>query len=76
MNQISKFRKQGGLSQQTLASKVGWGQSRLANYEVNTRTPSLSDSRRIVSALNELGVDCSLDDVFPPSPNEVKQCTP
>jgi len=66
MNLISKYRKQGGLSQQALASKVGWGQSRLANYEVNTRTPSLDDSRRIVSALNDLGVGCTLDEVFPP----------
>lgn len=66
MNLISMFRKQGGLSQQALAQQIGWGQSRLANYEVNTRTPSLADSRAIISALNALGVACSLDDVFPP----------
>ncbi|MDD9245271.1 helix-turn-helix transcriptional regulator [Enterobacter soli] len=66
MNQISKYRKIGGLSQQALAQQVGWGQSRLANYEVNARTPSLSDSRLIVTALNRLGVVCCLDDVFPP----------
>jgi len=71
MNFISKYRKKGGLSQQALAVQIGWGQSRLANYEVNTRTPSLSDSRLIVSALNELGVQCSLDDVFPPNESEV-----
>lgn len=70
MNLISKYRKKGGLSQQILAQRIGWGQSRLANYEVNTRTPSLADSRSIVAALNSLGVVCCLDDVFPPSEKE------
>lgn len=66
MNLISLYRKQANISQLALAQKVGWNQPRLANYESNLRTPSLADSRKIVGALNSLGVDCSLDQVFPP----------
>ena len=66
MNLISKYRKKASISQVVLARAVGWNQPRLANYESNLRTPSLADSRLIVCALNEFGVKCSLDDVFPP----------
>ncbi|HDT4262249.1 TPA: helix-turn-helix transcriptional regulator [Enterobacter kobei] len=50
MNNIAKQRKEIGVSQAALASAIGWGQSRIANYELNIRTPSLSDCRSIVSA--------------------------
>ncbi|WP_414648243.1 helix-turn-helix transcriptional regulator, partial [Cedecea sp.] len=53
------------ISQQALAREAGWNQPRLANYERSLRVPSLDDSRHIVSALNSLGVSCTLDDVFP-----------
>lgn len=66
MNRISQYRKKANVSQQALAQKIGWIQPRLANYETKVRTPSLADSRRIIEALNQLGVKCSLDDVFPP----------
>lgn len=66
MNLISHYRKQANISQVALAQELGWNQPRLANYESNLRTPSLEDSRLIVAALKSLGVDCSLDDVFPP----------
>lgn len=72
MNLISNYRKQASISQLALAQHIGWNQPRLANYESNLRTPSLEDSRRIVSSLNSLGVRCSLDDVFPPL-SEVKE---
>lgn len=67
MNNIAKQRKEIGVSQAALASAIGWGQSRIANYELNIRTPSLSDCRSIVEGLKKLGCKCSLDDVFPPS---------
>ena len=66
MNLIAQYRKKGNISQLALAQQIGWNQPRLANYESNLRTPSLEDSRRIVAALNALGVFCSLDEVFPP----------
>ncbi|HDJ0689873.1 TPA: transcriptional regulator, partial [Escherichia coli] len=53
-----------------LASAIGWGQSRIANYELNIRTPGLNDCRMIVEGLRKLGCQCSLDDVFPPSSNK------
>lgn len=66
MNNIAEQRKKLGISQAVLASSIGWGQSRIANYELNIRTPSLNDCRAIVEALQKLGANCSLDDVFPP----------
>ncbi|WP_390901478.1 helix-turn-helix transcriptional regulator [Serratia fonticola] len=66
MNNIAVNRKKLGLSQSALASLIGWTTSRLSNYEIEIRTPSLDDSRLIVSALNSLGAEVTLDDIFPP----------
>ncbi|MCV5473564.1 helix-turn-helix transcriptional regulator, partial [Escherichia coli] len=65
MNKIAQQRKKIGVSQAVLASAIGWGQSRIANYELNIRTPGLNDCRMIVEGLRKLGCQCSLDDVFP-----------
>lgn len=67
MNNIAQQRKKIGVSQAVLASAIGWGQSRIANYELNIRTHGLNDCRLIVEGLKKLGCHCSLDDVFPPS---------
>lgn len=70
-NQIRLYREKSGLSQGQLAEACGWGdkaQSRISNYEKETRTPSLDDMRAIVGALRFAGVECSLDDLFPPQP--------
>ncbi|EEW9263261.1 putative regulatory protein [Escherichia coli 541-15] len=67
MNNIAEQRKKIGISQAALASAIGWGQSRIANYELDIRTPGLPESRLIVEGLNRLGCNCSLDDVFPPT---------
>lgn len=66
MNLIAEQRKKVSVSQAELAHKLGWSQSRIANYETLNRTPSLSASRQIIAALNEMGCECSLDEVFPP----------
>lgn len=69
MNSIQKHREQAGVSQEQLGNRCGWGnksQSRISNYETGKRTPSLEDMRLIVSALNNSGVECSIDDLFPP----------
>lgn len=65
MNRIREIREDAEISQAALHRHLGWKQSRLANYESGARTPSLDDSRAIVSALNELGAPCTLGDVFP-----------
>jgi putative transcriptional regulator len=67
MNLIKTVREAAGIKQVTLYSALKWPQSRLSNYENEIRTPSLNDAREIVSALNELGATCTLDDVFPAS---------
>jgi putative transcriptional regulator len=66
MNRIAQTRAKGQLSQVVLADALGWSQGRLSNYESDRRVPSLMDSRAIVAALNCLGIECGLDDVFPP----------
>lgn len=66
MNNISAIRKKTGFTQQQLADLLGWKQSRIGNYEAGVRNPDLSSCRKIVSALNSLGAECSLDSVFPP----------
>lgn len=69
MNRIQEYREKAGLNQEQLGRKCGWSstaQSRISNYEHGKRTPSLDDMRMIVCALNDSGVECSIDDLFPP----------
>jgi putative transcriptional regulator len=65
MNRIRAIREQLGISQTDLYRKLGWKQSRLANYEAGKRMPGLSEAREIVAALNSLSAACTLEDVFP-----------
>lgn len=66
MNNIKKLRESHNISGRDLAASLGWGGSRLRNYENEIRKPGLKESREIVWALNAMGVKCSLDTVFPP----------
>ncbi|WP_044875368.1 helix-turn-helix transcriptional regulator [Pseudomonas sp. LFM046] len=51
-SRIAHYRKVKGLSQQALANECGWeSQSRIGNYERDTREPSFDDLRRIAKAL-------------------------
>lgn len=65
MSALSTTRKIAGVTQQQLADMVGLTQAAIGHYEKLRRTPGLSECRRLVAALNELGVMCSLEDVFP-----------
>lgn len=67
MNEIAKERLALGLTQEQLATLFGWRQSRISNYENGSRKPTLNDCRLIVEKFNQLGRDCTLDSVFPPS---------
>jgi putative transcriptional regulator len=60
------IRERAGVTQAALRRALGWNQSRLANYESGLRCVGLSEARLIVKALNSLGAECALDDVFPP----------
>lgn len=66
MNRISEIRRAAGVSQLALVEQLRWTQGRLSNYEAGRRVPGLAESRAIVDALNRLGAECTLDDVFPP----------
>lgn len=72
MNRIRETRETAGIRQSDLYRKLSWRQSRIANYESGDRTPSLSDARLIVAALNDLGASCDLAQVFP-EPESVPQ---
>lgn len=51
-SRIAHYRKKVGLSQKELATACGWGsQSRVGNYEKDTREPSLEDIAVIAKAL-------------------------
>lgn len=69
MNNIRAMRDKAGLTQAELSELCGWGvkQSRISNYEKGTRLPSIKECRTIITALNGAGVECTLDDVFPPA---------
>lgn len=71
MNRISAIRAKANIKQTALAAELGWSQGRMSNYESGRRQPSLSDSRAITVALNKLGAKCTLDEVFPPSADEL-----
>ncbi|WP_064698666.1 helix-turn-helix transcriptional regulator [Halomonas caseinilytica] len=73
MNRIADIRHKNGIKQKDLAGQLGWPSPRLSNYETGLRTPSLDISRDIVHALQVLGADCTLDDVFPPKRNRKGQ---
>lgn len=67
MNRIREVRRLAGLTQAALFRQLKWTQARLSNYELGIRNPGLNEARSIVGALNDLGADCTLDEVFPPS---------
>ncbi|MGJ8680488.1 helix-turn-helix transcriptional regulator [Paraglaciecola sp.] len=68
MNRISQFRQKRTpkITQKELATKIGYQKARIANYERDIRTPNITDCHSIVAGLNDLGVDCSVEEVFPP----------
>lgn len=70
MNKLRYFREQTSLTQNELGEKCGFSypQSRVSMYESGARTPNLNIARTIIAALNEKGAECTLDDVFPPTP--------
>lgn len=65
MSALKAIRKQTGATQTQLAERVGLTQAAIGHYETGRRTPGLNECRRIVSALNELGAACTLEEVFP-----------
>lgn len=69
-SRLKKYRLKAGLTQAELADLANFpnGQRRVSYYESGDRVPVLDDCRLLVSVLNQAGVSCTLDDVFPPTP--------
>lgn len=65
MSKIKDIRTTIGVTQETLGKKLGVSQGAMNHYENGNREISLSLARKIVNALNELGAQCTFDDVFP-----------
>lgn len=72
MNRIAEHREKAGIKQRELVTALGWTQARISNYEAGRRTAGLAECRAITAALNRLGAECSLDDIFPPELVEPK----
>lgn len=69
MSNLKQFREKASVTQSTLAGRVGMTQGAIAHYENGRRTPGLAECRQILAALNELGAECTLDDLFPAEPD-------
>jgi len=70
MNALKTLRIEACMSQRRFGAACGFGrksQARIGHYEAGRRSPSLDDARTVVATLNRLGVECDMDDVFPPS---------
>lgn len=65
MNRISEFRKAANLTQADFAKRINRSQGAFGHYESGIRKPSIETAKQIIRVLNERGVSCSLDDVFP-----------
>lgn len=51
-SRIARYRKDAGLTQGQLAKRCGWAsQSRVGNYENDSREPTLGDLKKIASVL-------------------------
>lgn len=71
MSALAGYRKQAGLTQGELAEAAGLTQGAITHLESGrTRSPEIATLRKIVRALGDRGVDCSVDDIFPPEDQE------
>jgi len=67
LNNLKKYRARTEMTQEEFATACGWKgrQQRIYLYESGRREPTLSDVRKIISTLKDLGVRASIDGVFP-----------
>lgn len=66
MNKIKEFRDKLGITQEELARAINTSQGAIAHYEIGRRNVDLKTCRNITQFFISLGLDISLDDVFPP----------
>lgn len=65
MQRIREVRESASISATELAQRMGMTPSGIGHYEKERRTPDVDVARKIVRALNDLGANCTFDDVFP-----------
>ncbi len=65
MNKLATYRKKAGISQARLATMIGVRASTIGNYELGIRSISLEMCWKMIRAFNDLGITCSIEDVFP-----------
>ncbi|OCG24751.1 transcriptional regulator [Gilliamella sp. wkB108] len=66
MNKIKEFREQLGITQEELARAINTSQGAISHYELGYRDVNLKTCRDITQFFISLGLNISLDDVFPP----------
>lgn len=71
MAALADFRKLAGLTQGELADLAGLTQGAITHLESGrTRSPEIATLRKIAAALAAKGIVCSVDDIFPPEPDQ------
>lgn len=66
---IKKLRQDKGLTQAALAKRLGWksGNSRISQYELGTREPTIGDLERIAEELGTSAISMLIDpSILPP----------
>lgn len=66
MNNLSRYRKELGLTQSDLAIALGCTKGNISHYENGRRKADLNMCRNLVAFFNKNGASISIDDLFPP----------
>ncbi|MDR5618316.1 helix-turn-helix transcriptional regulator [Arsenophonus sp.] len=66
MNNLSKYRKELGLTQTNLANVLGCTKGNISHYEHGRRKADLESCRKLVYFFNKNGLKVTIDDLFPP----------
>lgn len=67
MSNLKHIRTQIKVNQSAVADLVGVSQGTIGHYENGRRIPDITMCWKIVKALNQLGSNCTFEDVFPDS---------
>ncbi len=71
MTGLVGLRKQAGVTQGELGLAAGLSQAAVSSIERGrSKTTSVDIAQRLTRALNGLGVQCSIDDIFPPEQDQ------
>ncbi|WP_270944367.1 helix-turn-helix transcriptional regulator [Vibrio parahaemolyticus] len=73
MSNIKQIRMSLGISQDALAAEIGVTQGAIAHFEAGKRTPNINMCWKIVEALNHLGAQCSFENVFPKTEENISE---